>query len=168
MNDKQQMLETVKKEFEDWEALFAGLSEADIVARQLPADLSIKDAMAHLMIWQQRTIARLEAGLLNTKPQFPQWPDKFDPDSEDDVEEINAWIHETYAEQPWSAIYRDWKAGYLRFMELGEAIPEKDLVATDKYQWIKGYSLLQIMQFSYEHHHIDHLEPLQAWMRERG
>jgi len=168
MNNKKQMITMLKEEFDRWEELLAGMSEEQITAPQLPSDLSIKDVIAHLRAWQQVSIARLEAALLNREPESPKWPAELEPDSDDDTDQINAWIYETYHEQPWSSVHRDWREGFLRFLELGEAIPEKDLLDAGRYPWLDGYPLSAVLQGSYEHHHKDHLEPLLARFRQHG
>ncbi len=167
MNDKKQILTMLKEEFNRWEELLAGLSEAQITDPQLPANLSIKDVIAHLRAWQQRSIARMEAALANREPEFPEWPAGLDPESED-VDQINAWIYETYREKPWSSVHRDWREGFLRFLELGEAIPEKELLEAGRYPWLGGHPLSLILLSSYGHHHEEHLESLLAWLRQHG
>ena len=167
MNDKQQILTTLRQEFNRWEELLASLSEEQITAPHLPANLSIKDVTAHLRAWQQVSIARLEAAQLNQEPVFPNWLAGLEPDSEE-VDQFNARIHETYHQQSWSRVHQDWRDGFLRFLRLGEEIPENDLLDMEKYPWLKGYSLFAVLQGSYEHHHVDHLEPLLAWLRQHG
>jgi hypothetical protein len=167
MNDKKQILTMLKEEFNRWEELLAGMSEEQITAQHLPSNLSIKDVIAHLWAWQQRSIARLEAALHDKEPEFPRWPAEFDPEQED-VDQMNAWIYETNRVKPWSRVYGDWRAGFLRFLELGEAIPEKDLLDAGRYPWLEGQPLSIVFVGSYEHHHIDHLEPLLAWLRQHG
>lgn len=168
MNEKRQILNKLKEEFNRWEELLASLSEEQITARHLPANWSIKDVVAHLRAWQQVSIARLEAAQLNQQPEFPDWLAGMDPESERHLDQINARIHETYREQPWSRVHQDWRDGYLRFLKLGEQIPEDELMDTEKYPWLKGYALYAVLQGSYEHHHIDHLGPVLAWLREHG
>jgi len=168
MNDKKQILTMLKEEFNRWEELLASLSEEQITAPPLPSNLSIKDVIAHLRAWQQVSIARLEAAQLNKEPVFPNWLGGLDPESEDDRDQFNARIYETYHQQPWSRVHQDWRDGFLRFLKLGEEIPENELLDTEKYPWLKGYSLFAVLQGSYEHHHNDHLEPLLAWLRQHG
>jgi len=74
MNGKQQILTTLREDFSRWEELLASMSEEQITAPQLPSNLSIKDVIAHLRAWQQRSIARLEAAVLNRNPSFPGGP----------------------------------------------------------------------------------------------
>jgi hypothetical protein len=168
MNNKKQILTLLKEEFHRWQEVLAGLSEEQITAPHLPAHLSIKDVMAHLWAWQQRSIARLEAALFNREPDFPRWPAGLDPDSEDDLDQINAWIYETHRDQPWSSVYQAWRDGFLRFLELGEAMPEEDLLQPGRYSWLADHPLSLILVSSYEHHHEEHLEPLLAWLHQQG
>jgi hypothetical protein len=168
MNDKKQILTMLKEEFNRWEELLAGMSEEQITAQHLPSNLSIKDVIAHLWAWQQRSIARLEAALHDKEPEFPRWPAEFDPETEGEPHQLNAWIYETNRVKPWSGVYGDWRAGFLRFLELGEAISEKDLLDAGRYPWLEGQPLSIVFVGSYEHHHIDHLEPLLAWLRQHG
>jgi hypothetical protein len=166
MNDKQQMLTNLKAEFDHWEELLAGLSEDRITAPQLPADLSIKDVIGHLRAWQQVSIARVEAAYQSHEPLMPDWLASSDPEQEENLEQYNARIYETYHPQPWPQVYHAWKEGFLRFLQLGQATSENDLMDTEKYPWLKGYALIDVLKGSYEHHHIEHFEPIQAWLRQ--
>jgi len=168
MNDKEGILITLQEEFNRWEALLASLSEEHITAPQLPDNWSIKDVVAHLRAWQQRSIARLEAALLNRPPEYPTWPAQFDPEAEGQPHDLNAWLYATYRDQPWPSVHRDWSKGFLRFLELGEAIPEKDLLDAGRYTWLEGYALFAVLHGSYEHHreHAEYLEPVIARLRQ--
>jgi len=168
MDGKKQILEMLEEEFNRWEALLASMREAQITAPRLPSNLSIKDVIAHLWAWQQRSIARMEAALHDREPEFPRWPETLEPDSEDDLDQVNAWIYETCREKPWSSVHRDWREGFLRFLELGQAVPEKDLLEPGRYAWLEGHPLSLVLVSSYEHHHEEHLEPLLAWLRQNG
>lgn len=169
MSDKQQILDTLKNEFDQWEALLAGMSEEQITspyAPDKPYNRSIKDVIAHLRAWQQRSIARCEAALQDREPKFPRWPTELNPNSEDDVDRINAWLYANSRDQAWTDVHREWREGFLKILELGEAIPENNLLATGKYPWMPEYSLAFILRASFEHHH-EHREPLVAWLQGR-
>jgi hypothetical protein len=162
MNEKQHILTALREEFNQWEALLASLSEAQITDPQLPENWSIKDVIAHLRAWQQRSIARLEAALLNRAPEYPAWPAQFDPEAEGEPHDLNAWLYASDRDQPWSSVHRDWREGFVRFLELAQAIPEKDLLEAGRYAWLEGYALIAVLQGSYEHHreHAEWLEPV--------
>jgi hypothetical protein len=152
MNNKQQILATLREEFNRWDALQASMSEEQITAPQLAANWSIKDIFAHLWAWQQRSIARLEAALYDREPQFPQWPAQFDPEVAGEPDQLNAWLYQTYRDKPWSRVYEDWREGFLHFLALGEKISEKDLLAPGRYAWLEGHPLALILRASYEHY----------------
>lgn len=152
MTDKTQIIAELQQEYHRWEDILAGMSEEQITAPTLDANWSVKDVMAHLWAWQQRSIARMEAALHNREPVLPQWPDEFDPEVEGQPHDLNAWLYETYREKPWANVYRDWKEGFLRLLELAEAIPEKDLLESGKYAWLEGHPLSLILTASREHH----------------
>lgn len=163
MNDKTKIMSMLREELNIWEALLDSLSEAQITDPDFVPNWSwsVKDIIAHLRAWQQVSIARLEAAQLNREPVFPDWTEGLDPDAEEYLEQFNARIYETYRQHPWSQVHQDWKDGFLRFLELGEAIPESDLIDKGKYPWMGGYALYAVLEGSYLHHE-EHMEPLRG------
>ena len=167
MQNKTQIINMLREEFSRWEELLAGLSEEQINVPLTPSTFSIKDTLAHLRAWQQVSIARLEAAQLDKEPVFPDWSAGLDLEAEE-ADPVNARIYEIYHQQSWPRVHQDWRDGFLRFLKLAEEIPENDILDAKKYLWLKGYPLLAILQGSYEHHHIDHFEPLLDWLRQHG
>jgi hypothetical protein len=165
MDMKEHILAGLREEFDRWEELLTSLSEEQISTPLLPSNWSTKDVIAHVMAWQQRSIARVEAALNNQEPEFPRWPTELDPDAEGNTEPINAWIYETYRDQPWSKVHEDWSKGFQRFLDSANKISERDLLDSGRYPWLKGYPLAYILLASYDHHQ-EHLEKLQTWLEE--
>lgn len=166
MDDKQEILQALRAEFNRWEALLAGMNEAQITDPQLPGGLSLKDVIAHLWAWQQRSIARMDAALHNHEPEFPKWPETLVAEA-DDVDQVNDWILRTNRDKSWAQVYAEWRAGFLRFVELTEAIPEQELLQPGRYAWLGEHPLALIPRSSYEHHHEEHLGPLLDWLRRK-
>lgn len=154
---KGEILALVQNEFEQWEQLLNGLSESELTTPIQEDDWTIQDIVAHLYAWQQLSIARLEAGLHECTPDYPAW---FNAEAEENARLVNEGTYATYHARPWAEVYGLWRDGFLRFIALGEAISEARLLDAERYDWLDGYSLAAVMHFSYEHHHIDHLEPL--------
>jgi hypothetical protein len=159
MNMKEHILTALREQLDRWEELLASMGDEQITTPDQPSGWSIKDVIAHLMAWQQRSIARMEAALNDREPEFPSWIQNIDPDEEGYTDRINAWIYDTYREQPWSKVHQDWKAGFQRLLELGEAIPEKDLLDASRYAWLQEYPLAYILLATYDHHQ-EHFEKL--------
>lgn len=161
MNMKSHILAALREQLEAWEATFARLGEAAIVARAVPSDWSIKDELAHLWAWQQRTLARVEAARLDREPEFPAWP--FDPndESEEGTERINTWIHETNRDLPWSSVHQNWRDCFLRVLDAAERITERDLLDSGRYAWLNGHAIAVFLLGTYDHHQ-EHFEKLSA------
>jgi hypothetical protein len=166
MNEQQAAIAALRAEFERWDALLAGLSEAQITDPQLPEGWSIKDVVAHLHAWQQRSIARMQAALHGGEPAYPPWPAELDPEMEDQPHDLNAWLYAQTRDLPWPDIFHNWRDGFLRFLELSESLPEADLLDTKKYEWLEGYAMIDVLEGSCEHHreHAEYLEPVLARM----
>lgn len=162
---KEHILAALREQFDHWEGLLAGLSEEQITAPHFDLDWSIKDVMAHLWAWQQISIARMEGGLLDREPGFPKWILESNKDWEENADQTNAVTFEKYHNKPWSEVYQNWRNGFLRFLELGNEIPEINLLDTGRYPWLKGYSLAFILVASYDHHQ-EHFEKLLAWQQD--
>jgi len=75
------------------------MSEEQVTTPHLPSTWSLKDTIAHLWAWQQRSIARLEAAALEQEPNS-QVASDLDPESEGDTDQVNAWIYATYRDCP--------------------------------------------------------------------
>jgi len=167
MNMKEHILAALREQFESWEEFLASLNEEQITAPHFDHDWSIKDVIAHLWAWQQISIARLESGMRDREPEYPKWITALGQDWEEDANRLNALTFERKHEKPWSELYQNWKSGFLRFLEVGNAVSERDLLDGDRYPWLKGSSLAFILVASYDHHQ-EHLEKLVDWLREHS
>ena len=161
MTMQDHILAALREQFERWENVLDLMTEAEITTPLAGAEWSVKDVIGHLHAWQQRTIARVEAGLANREPQFPGWPVGLDPEAEEHLEGINAWIYQTYHVQPWPQVYQSWRDGFLRLLDLGAALSERDLLDGSRYPWLEGHSLAFVLVATYEHHQ-EHLDTLLA------
>lgn len=128
-----------------------------ILAALSDLDWSIKDVVAHLWAWQQISIARMEGGLQDRGPEYPKWIVTSMQNWEEDSDRVNDLTFENYHQKSWSEIYQNWRSGFLRFLDLGNQISERDLLDGDRYRWLHGYSLAFILVASYDHHH-EHIE----------
>jgi len=163
MNMQEHILNALREQFNRWEEVLGSLSEAQITAPSFDLNWSIQDVIAHLWGWQQISIARMEGGVQDREPEFPRWVAELGEDWEENADQTNAWIYKTYHEQPWSTVHQNWSEGFLRFLEIGERISERDLLDGDRYPWLGGYSLASILLSSYDHHQ-EHLEKLMDWL----
>lgn len=167
MDDKEQVISRLKIEFRLWEKLLNGGSEEQSTTSYFDNGRSIKDIVAHLTAWQQVTIARLNAALIQSEPILPDWLKGLDPELEENIDSYNENIFLLYRNMTWSSIHEEWKERYLKILELAEVIPAEDMMDPQKYPWLKGYPLIAILQGTHEHHE-EHYEPLLVWLLQFG
>lgn len=161
-NTKATLLRKLETERERWETLLAGFEEAQLVAPMLPDQRSIKDVIAHLTAWQRQTVDRLEGALKDETPHPPEWPQDLDED--DDVDQINEWIFQTYRPLPLAEVLQEWRQGFQQVLDLGAVLSEAALTNPGRYPWLEGAPLSEVLAGVYEHHHDEHLLPLQEWL----
>lgn len=165
MSMQTHILAAMRELFEQWESQLSTLSEAQITAPLEPSEWSVKDYVAHLWVWLQRSIARSEAARLGFEPDYPDWPVEQDPDAEGGAGPVNDWVFATYHGLAWAEVRQAWRSSYLRLLESAGQIAERDLLDGDRYAWLNGYSMADVLLASYDHH-LEHLDALQAWLRE--
>ena len=149
MTTKAEAISEMKQEFQAWQTL---ISQWDAEAHGSNPERTLQDTLGHVMAWQQRSIARMEAAANGTEPVFILWPPEMETDDDDCLVDINAWIQELYHDWSWEAVRQAWQAGFERFIALAEAAPESDLLPVGKYPWLDGYALLEVITASVEHH----------------
>ncbi len=167
MNMKDHILAALKEQFDRWEELLGAMENEQLDTPHLPSKWTIKDEIVHLRSWQLRSIARLEAALSDREPQFPKWLPGVEPDTEANTDLINDWIYQTSRDLPWQEVHQNWRDGFMKFLELGAKIPEKDLTDESGYPWMKGRPLALVLVASYDHHQ-EHYEKMVAWLQQHG
>ena len=164
MNMKEHILAALREQFDRWEELLASLRSEKIDAPHFDLDWSIKDVMAHLWGWQQISIARIEGGVFDREPAFPSWVMELGSVWEEDANQTNDRIYQNFHKKTWTDVHRNWRDGFLRFLELGHQVSQRDLLDGGRYPWLNGYSLAFILVASYEHHQ-EHYEKLLGWLQ---
>lgn len=163
MNEKTAITQLLEDEYQLWLKMLEPLSEEQAEQTQFEA-LSIKDKVAHLWAWQQRTIERLQAALEGREPVFPEWPAGLDPDTERDLDAVNAWIHDSLKDKNWGEVLADWKTGFQTVIDLSRQIPDEMLMEPGRFSWLGEHRLYDVLYGTYDHHHVEHLPDMRRWM----
>jgi hypothetical protein len=163
MDMKNHILSALREQYHQWEEFLADLDVEQITSPNFDDDWSIKDVISHLWVWQQISIARMNAVILDCLPGFPDWLAEFPGNWDEDADQTNAWMYTMLHHRSWAETHQDWREGFLQLLELGQLIPERDLLDGARYSWLNGYSPAFVLMASYEHHQ-EHLEKLNAWL----
>ena len=154
---KEEIIMKLEKEFHRWDKYWLSLNETG-KSKTLYANRTNKDELAHLWEWQRMAVARLEAALQNTEPDFSYWPDWVNPLSEDPthIDNINEWIFKTNKSKSWDELYSLWKENFLKVIELGRKISEAKYQTKGLFPWLGDYTVHDVLLGSYNHYHEEH------------
>jgi hypothetical protein len=109
----------------------------------------------------------MESGARDREPELPQWIARLGQDWEENADRVNALTFENNHEKPWTEVYKNWRNGFLRLLDLGNQISERELLDGDRYSWLRGYNLASILIASYDHHQ-EHFEKLREELPKHG
>ena len=165
MDMKNHILSALLEQYKQWEEFLADLDVEQITAPNFYHDWSIQDIISHLWVWQQISIARMNAVIFDCLPGFPDWLAEFPGDWDEDADQTNNWMYTMFHDRSWTDTHQDWRVGFLQLIDLGQLIPERDLLDGARYPWLNGYSPAFVLMASYEHHQ-EHLEKLSAWLED--
>ncbi len=157
---KAQLLAELQSEKAAWEALLRSIDEAHMTEPGVTGTWSMKDIVAHLMGWRQRTVGRLQAELQHQPMPAPLWPSHLQTD-----DEINAWIFESNRGRPLSAVLEDDQVVFQQLMDTLSAFPEAELMQLLRAKWSEGEPVRGASFFA--HFHEEHEQDILTWLHKQ-
>lgn len=157
---KAQLLTDLDAEQAGWEALLAEIGAEHMEQPGVAGEWSIKDIVAHMTGWRRRTVGRFQAALRHEPPPPPPWPAELQTD--DDTDQINAWIYAAARDQPLADVLRDSRAVYDQLVATFVAFPEADLHDPANFPWLEGETWNGAVLFG--HFHEEHEADMRAWL----
>jgi hypothetical protein len=156
--NKSELLNGVRKEYQQWEALLDQIGEARMHQPGVAADWSIKDIVAHLTGWRRRTVARLQAAQRGEGEPPPYWPAHLQTD-----DEINAWIYEANHGRSVREVLDDSDQVFQQLLAAIEGLPDQVLSDPARYlPWLEAESIKPGDFFG--HFHEEHEPDMRAWL----
>lgn len=145
-------VDSLRIEFKLWQDLLAKDEKMAADYLQSGSNWTLKDILAHLTSWQEVSLARLIAARLNGTPDYPAWFPGSDPETEEDLNRINAAIYQMYEHNSLAEIKKEWEHRFSGLILVCQFLPEEDFLEPDRFAWLKGYPLLAVLEGTLEHH----------------
>jgi len=159
--NKPELLNGVREEYRQWEALLNQIGEARMDQPGAVADWSIKDIIAHLTGWRRRTVARLQAAQRGEGEPPSYWPAHLQADV--DLDEINAWIYESNHERPVREVLDEAHQVFQQLLAAIEGLPDDILSDPARHlPWLEGQPFSAGAFFA--HFHEEHEPDMRAWL----
>jgi hypothetical protein len=126
-------------------------------------DWNLKDAIAHLTEWRWWSVARMEGAVTNTEPS-PPWSAGLTEETAEGTDRINAEFYERNRNRPFVDVLADSRATLDRLEAAVLALPEDVLFDAQRYAWLEGYALADVIFGSAEHLFVDHVPGIEAFL----
>lgn len=160
---KNELLAIVDREKAYWDSLIDGVPFDQMTNVPIEADWTFRDVTAHLLAWREWGLARLDAIARNQPLPKPPYPAAFG----DDVDQINAWFHEQYRNRSAEDVTSAFSAAFDRLKDALSRFSEADLADPDKFPYLEGNSLGQLIADGrfFDHIHDEHGPAIEIWQK---
>jgi len=159
---KQELLDTIQHEAQEWEHFLDEVGEGRMEQPGATGEWTFKDVVAHLSAWRSRSLSYLEAVRNDQTPSSQFWPAGWDEEDEEELEKINQWIYEENHDRSLHDILNESRQQFRHMRELMRAIPEDKLFDPNRFDWLDGGTLADLVKFN--HFHKEHEPELRSWL----
>lgn len=154
---KAALLADLHAEQRQLEALLDHIGAARMDQPGVAGAWSIKDIVAHLNGWRQRTVARFQAALEHQAEPLPPWPAHLRGD-----DEINDWLYHTNRDRSVSDVLSESRQAFDQLVAVLDAFPDEELLDPQRFPWWGGHPVSAAGLFA--HFHDDHEPAMRAWL----
>lgn len=158
--DKAELLSIIETGYNQFEALLASLSEAQMLIPGVNGSWSIKDNIAHLAAWQTYQADRLQAVLDGTEPADPA------PGRETE-DEINEYFYQRDKDLPLAEVLVHFRTTYQRVLKATQALSWETL--NEPFPWSDNDAPMGAYTLGNTTGHYElHGELIKSWLESRA
>ena len=153
---KTTLLENTQKGFDDFERLLSSLTNEQMTTPTLNGGWSVKDNIAHLVAWQQRTINLLQA--VRDNRELP------DPTPNMSEDEVNEMFYQQHKSLPLDKVLDDLHTVQQQTLILLQSLSEEDL--NKPIAWLENRPVVQWVIGNNSSHYQEHTHYIQTWLQQ--
>jgi hypothetical protein len=159
MSSVKDTVDALRIEYKMWQGLLLNCKETPVDCAHNDDAWTLKDVLAHLTSWQEVTLARLVAARLKEEPEYPAWFPGADPETDEELNLVNAAIYNAHKDQSLADIKKEWELRFSEILLVCPLISEQEFIEPDRYAWLGGYPLVAVLEGTLEHHR-DHRDSI--------
>ncbi len=160
--DKQDLIQRIRNERDGWGTLLGNLSEDEMLIPTEENAWSVKDHVAHIVVWEKRLVEWLDVVEKGDVPQ--QLPPGM---TWDDLDRWNEQTFEENRERELKEVLADFNHFAEEVVQAVEVIPENLLMRADSLAWRSGSPLWEMVAANTFWHYPEHREAIKHWQEER-
>ena len=163
--DKQDLIQKIRDERERLRVLLGNLSENEMLIPLGEDGWTVKDHVAHIVIWEKRVVEWLNVVERGEVPQ--QLPPGM---TWDDLDRWNAQTFEENRKRELKEVLADFSEFTDEVVQVVETIAEELLMIADSLAWRSGSPLWEMVAANTYWHYPEHRETIKHWheARENG
>lgn len=158
MMTKYELLDWLREEHQQWEALLDQIGTARMEQSGVNGDWSMKDMVAHMTGWNHRLAAHLQAALRGEPEPPPPWPAYLKAEVV-----INAWIYESNQGRPLREVLDEEQHVFQRLLAVIESIPDGVPIEREGRFVLLGDKRFPAGEF-FDHFHDEHEADVLTWL----
>jgi len=162
-NTKAALLDTMRAERAQWDALLARGDAARMTEPALPDGWSLKDLIAHVSAYEQWTADQLRAAARGEREMVVRAGDP-PADQPYDMDANNAHIYAANRDRPLAEVLAEAPVAFQALIDAVEASPEDLLTEPDRVAWTRGGSLLDIVPEQCYDHYAQHAADVESFL----
>lgn len=157
---KAELLASVSSSYNAFEMFLSPLTQEQLLTPGVNETWSIKDNIAHIAAWHQRSLAYLQAAAQKRVPQH--LPEALD---EGGVDRVNEQFYQENKDRSLNQVLQEFRTSYIEVVGAVQALSQEELFDPDRFSWMKGTPLWQIVTGNTSDHYQEHTEIITAWLR---
>jgi hypothetical protein len=155
---KAQLLDEMNKSYAALEALLAPLSEEQMTTPGVNGTWSVKDNLAHIVVWQRHELARQRAIREGVEPP-DEWPDL-------SVDESNERIYQENKARPLTEVLAALRDSHQQLVATVEAMSNEDL--NQPVPWSNERSRWEYIAGNTYEHYQEHGQIIRDWLASKA
>ncbi len=156
--NKATLLDRMHKGYDELDALLITFTPEQMTTEGVSGTWSIKDILAHLTAWQQRTLDRLDASARNEEPRTPNIA------NEEEMNQLNERFYQENGERILMDVLADYHAAYKRMVTAVEQATDEDLFSPGRFSWLGETLLWELVAGNTYEHIAEHIGAIQNWL----
>lgn len=162
--NKSELVIWLQKEYQHWKGLLDQIDPQLLDQPGVAGHWSIKDIVAHMVGWEHRNIARIQAAQRGEPEPASPWPAELQND-----DDVNAWIYEAYRGRSAREVLDDAHQVVQQLLAVVQGLPDDIRIETvqhggrEYYPMWFGEQRLSAGEF-FDHFRDDHEADIRAWL----
>jgi hypothetical protein len=159
--DKNELLKALITTREEFRQAVEDLPDEALLEPGVVGSWSIKDIMAHIMLWESELVKLLWEIQQGRKPTTIHFQNQ-------DIEETNIRWQQENKDRPLDIVLEDFEGVRRQTMRRLEAITNNDLSDPRRFPWLKNKPLSKWIENDTFGHESEHIAQIKAWRDKKG